>query len=83
MREELATRRVTVRLDRHPMAFLVIPVLHLRGYPVMVHVERGRATPDVYVWDHGHQRHPVADPAGAAAWLLGYLEDLGSSDHHA
>lgn len=61
------------RLDVLPVPFLVIPVLHLSGPQLMVHVVLGQAGPDLYVWDHGTRRHIATDPVGAAHKLGAYL----------
>ena len=65
------------RIGRIALPFLAVPVLHLPGVQIMVHVQLGRAGPDVYVWDRGHRRHPVRDVCGAAARLLAEVRTGG------
>lgn len=76
----LAERDVGARLDATPVPFLVIPTRHRPGRAVVVQVVRGRAAPDVYAWDHGDQRHRVADPRGAAARLAAHVRAHGVDD---
>lgn len=80
LRDALAQRGVWTALDRHPVPFLVIPVLHLSGRTVMAHVVIGHAGPDQFVWGFGDRRHDANDPGGAADRLTTYAYRPATDD---
>ncbi|WP_203990323.1 hypothetical protein [Sphaerisporangium rufum] len=68
LRESLAALGVTAEF-REAMPALLVPRPDV-GLPLWVFVGYGGA---YYSWQSAEKRHPVADPAGAARVLAGYI----------